>query len=82
MDFQQAVDTKVLKGVELWLSGIATTSTVWVYFRPRGCPGWSLAGTRTFNVPGGDLHRKTQFLLEFQSAANNEMDLDFAIVSS
>ena len=54
MDFQQAVDTKVLKSVEFWLSGIATTSTVWVYFRPRGCPRWILAGTRKFNVPGGE----------------------------
>lgn len=51
-------------------------------FRFMGTVDDTTRDFHTFNVPGGDLHRKTQFLLEFQSAANNEMDLDFAIVSS
>jgi hypothetical protein len=53
MDFQAPVDTKALKHVELWLSGIACDSSLAVYFRPRGVSGWTLAGSKTFNVPDG-----------------------------
>ena len=63
MDFGTVVETKVVKTLELWLSGIAEDSSITVYGRPRGFPGWVELGTKSFHVPGGEPQSRRRVLI-------------------
>jgi hypothetical protein len=63
-----ATDVKRLQFVELWLGNMKRDTSISVYYRPIGYEKWSLAGTRSFSVPGGPPQRRSAVKIPIKDA--------------
>lgn len=73
MMFGDVVTTKRLNYVDLWLSEVATTTEVTIYYRPHAYPLWKKLGdTRTVTIPpGGRAQPCTRLRFNIDFSAEN-----------